>query len=102
MQFPSMMLALRDKNERSPTRSNPGSCAKPWALQRAGRDRIAGYKSCQLAKRKILVTDYSQGILQVLVDLHDSSLIAASVAIVGRCNSQSKLWAGKQSPYRRI
>jgi hypothetical protein len=93
-----MMLVLRDKNECSPTRSNPEFYAKPWALQRVGRDQIAGYISCQLAKQKSSIAGYSQGILQVLVDLHDSSLVAASVAIVWRWTSQSKLWVGRQSP----
>ena len=29
---------------------------------------------------------YSQGVFQVLVNLHDSSLVAASVAVVGCCD----------------
>lgn len=62
--------------------SNPGSCATPWALQPLDRGRIEGCEVVSIvvvhSKRPRL-----QSVFQVLIDLHDSSLVTASVTVVG-------------------
>jgi hypothetical protein len=68
--------------------SNPVFFVRPWALQREGRGRIASYVAMSGGSPQEFEGNL-QGILQVFVYFHDSSLVAAAIAVVRRWSCQT-------------
>lgn len=101
---PYAEMAIEAKVERPSKGNNPESFVTPWARQLSGKDRTAGCDACQRVEKVHIASKYLQGILQMLVDLHDGGLVTAPVAVIGCCDTSviGMATLGLNTTYLRI
>jgi hypothetical protein len=73
------------------TRSSLACGARPSVLRHVGKGRIVGWSEVSKMSRQTQDLVDIQGVLEMLVDLHNRSLVSAAVAVVGCC----KYWSAK-------